>query len=157
MYSDCFGKLHKVALLAAIIVLPVLSGCDRLGTPTPEQHIQKARSFEDKGDLRASIIELKNALEKNPNDTQARLLLGKVYVGVQQGQDAEKELLRAQKLGLTRNDILPVLVQAILLQGDLDRALAESGETISDMPKADHAAVLGLRGQILISPTRAGK
>lgn len=151
MYPDCFGKLRKVAFLAAITVLPVLSGCDRLGTPTPEQHIQKARNLEGKGDLRSSIIELKNALEKNPNDAEARLLLGKIYVGVQQGQNAEKELLRAQKLGLARTEILPVLVQAILLQGDLDRALAESGEAIPGMPKADHATVLGLRGQIFIS------
>ena len=150
VYPASFRKLGKMVLLGAMIALPV-SGCDRIGRSTPEEYIQKARDFENKGDLRASIIELKNALQKSPDNAEARLLLGKIYIEVQQGQDAEKELLRAQKLGVAREDILPLLVKAVLIQGDLDRMIAESNQLIPNMPKADQASILGLRGQVFIT------
>ena len=151
VYPASFRKLGKMVLLGAMIALPVVSGCDRIGRSTPEEYIQKARDFENKGDLRASIIELKNALQKSPDNAEARLLLGKIYIEVQQGQDAEKELLRAQKLGVAREDVLPLLVKAVLIQGDLDRMITESNQLSPSMPKADQASILGLRGQVFIT------
>ncbi|MEO6422932.1 MAG: XrtA/PEP-CTERM system TPR-repeat protein PrsT, partial [Candidatus Nitrotoga sp.] len=126
MNSVSLGKLRKVALLAAIIASPGVSGCDRLGgSSTPQQYIQKAKDFQDKGDLRASIIELKNALQQSPDNAEARLLLGENYVKVKQGADAEKELLRAQKLGGDEESIKILLGQALLMQDLYERVLKD--------------------------------
>lgn len=125
MVSDAFGKLRNIALLAAMIAAPVVSGCDRIGSSTPQQHIQKAKDFLDKGDPRASIIELKSALQQSPDNAEARLLLGEIYIKAQQGKDAEKELLRAQKLGVDEESIKVLLGQALLLQESYERVLKE--------------------------------
>jgi putative PEP-CTERM system TPR-repeat lipoprotein len=125
MNSDFIGKLSKVTLLVAIIALPIVSGCDRIGGSTPQQHIQKAKDSQSKGDLRASIIELKNALQKSPDNAEARLLLGEIYVKTQQGQNAEKELVLAQKLGGDKESIKVLLGQALLMQELYDRVLKE--------------------------------
>lgn len=125
MYSGFIGKLRKVTLLVALIASPIVSGCDRIGSSTPQQHIQKAKDFQNKGDLRASIIELKNALQQSPDNAEARLLLGEVYVKAQQGQDAEKELLRAQKLGGDEESIKVLLGQALLMQELYERVLKD--------------------------------
>ena len=146
MVSGAFGKLRKVALLAAMIALPVVSGCDRIISSTPQQHIQKAKDFLDKGDPRASIIELKNALQQSPDNAEARLLLGEVYIKVQQGKDAEKELLRAQKLGVDEESIKVLLGQALLLQESYDRILKEVTPGSRTSPK-NMAKIQQLQGE----------
>ncbi|GAO34898.1 hypothetical protein SCT_0278 [Sulfuricella sp. T08] len=146
MYSGAFGKLRKVALLAAMIALPVVSGCDRIGSSTPQQHIQKAKDFLDKGDQRASIIELKSALQQNPDNTEARLLLGEIYIKAQQGKDAEKELLRAQKLGVDEESIKVLLGQALLLQESYERVLNEVTPSSRTSPK-NMARIQQLHGE----------
>ena len=146
MHSSAFGTLRKVALLAAMIALPVVSGCDRIRTSTPQQHIQKAKDFLDKGDLHASIIELKNALQQNPDNAEARLLLGGIYIKVQHGKDAEKELLQAQKLGVDEESIKVLLGQALLLQESYERVLKEITPGSRTSPK-NMAKIQQLRGE----------
>ncbi|MEQ6340477.1 MAG: PEP-CTERM system TPR-repeat protein PrsT [Gammaproteobacteria bacterium] len=150
MKLEFFGNLRACAL-AAVLVAPTLTSCDSVGNLTPQQHVQRAKDFQDKGDLGSSIIELKSALQQSPDNAEARLLLGENYVKAHQGKEAEKELLQAQKLGVARSAVLPTLIKAILLQGDLDRVLAESGKLTPDMSKAGQATILGLRGQAFIA------
>ena len=146
MVSGAFGKLRKMALLAAMIALPVVSGCDRIGSSTPQQHIQKAKNFLDKGDQRASIIELKSALQQSPDNAEARLLLGEIYIKAQQGKDAEKELLRAQKLGVDEESIKVLLGQALLLQESYERVLNEVTPSSRTSPK-NMAKIQQLHGE----------
>ncbi|BAN36794.1 hypothetical protein SCD_n02995 [Sulfuricella denitrificans skB26] len=143
MVSGAFGK---AALLAAIIALPVVSACDQISSSTPQQHIQKAKDFLDKGDPRASIIELKNALQQNPDNAEARLLLGEIYIKAQQGKDAEKELLRAQKLGVNEESIKVLLGQALLLQESYERVLNEVTPSTLTSPK-NMAKIQQLHGE----------
>ena len=140
----------RTILLASLIVVGGLTGCGKTNLSDVE-HIQRAKDLQDQGDLRASVIELKSALQQSPDNAEARWLLGEIYVQAQQGKEAEKELLQAQKLGVARSDILPILVKAILLQGDLDRVLAESGKLMPEISKTGQATILGLRGQAFIA------
>jgi len=73
---------HPVATAIALAFAASLmgAGCDRISQVTEQEHIQRAKNFENKGNLKGSIIELKNAIQNNPDNAQARLLLGQVYL-----------------------------------------------------------------------------
>lgn len=118
---------HPVALAIALAFASSagLSGCDRAAKLTEQEHIQRAKDFEAKGDLKTSVIELKNAVQKNPDSAQARLLLGQIYLKTGRGAEAEKELLRAQSLGVGENSIKVPLAEALLQQGEFQRLLKE--------------------------------
>jgi Tfp pilus assembly protein PilF len=92
---------HPISLAVALAFAAssMLSGCDRGSRLTEQEHIQRAKDYEDKGNLRVGIIELKNAIQKNPESQQARLMLGQLYLKVGMGAEAEKELRQAEKLG----------------------------------------------------------
>jgi predicted Zn-dependent protease len=64
-------------------------------------------------------------VQKNPDSAQARLLLGQVYLKTGQGAEAEKELQRAQSLGVSAESIKPLLAEALLQQGEFQRLLSE--------------------------------
>lgn len=112
------------ALLAASLALP-LSGCDRFRNFTDQEHVQRAKDFQVKGDLRASEIELKSALSKNPNNAEARILLGEVYLIIRRGASAEKEFKRALALGAGQETLKAPLGEAYVQQGQFQRLLDE--------------------------------
>ncbi len=118
---------HPVALAIALAFATsaALTGCDRTSNLTEQEHIQRAKDFEDKGDIKGGIIELKNAVLKNPDSAQARLLLGSLYLKDKQIDAAEKELLQARKLGVGEESIKIPLGQALLLQESYERVLNE--------------------------------
>jgi len=142
---------HPVALAVALAFATslMLPGCDRVSNLTEQEHIQRAKDFEDKGDLKASIVELKNAVQKNPGSPQARLLLGQIYLKVGMGAEAEKELSQAVKLGINRETVNPQLGEALLLMGEYKRVLDEiqPGEQTS---QANLARIFQLRGDALL-------
>jgi putative PEP-CTERM system TPR-repeat lipoprotein len=129
--------------------LSPISGCGR--NLTPVEHVTKAKEYMDKGEYRPALIELNNALQKDPKLVEGRWLLAKVAANLGEGARAEKEINKATELGLSRASSQATLVKAILLQGDLDRVLAESGKLPPDVSNTDQAAILGLRGQAFIA------
>ena len=113
-----------ITLLILALSAP-LGGCDATAKLTEQEHIQRAKDFEDKGNLKGSILELKNAIQKNPDSPQARLLLGQVYLKAGRGAEAEKELSQAEKLGVNPESIKPQLGEALMLMGEYKRVLDE--------------------------------
>lgn len=119
-----------------------VAGCgDRT---TDVEHVQRAREHQAKQELQASVIELKNALQKNPENRDARTLLGQLYVETGNGVSAEKELQRAKDLGAERNAWLIPLARAYLLQGQNQKLLNLALE--ANDPAALQATLLALRG-----------
>lgn len=114
-----------LAIALAFAASSALFGCDNTSNLTEQEHIQRAKDFEDQGKLNGSIIELKNAIQKNPDSPQARLLLGQVYLKVGAGAAAEKELIRARALGVNGETITPQLGEALLQMGEYKRVLDE--------------------------------
>lgn len=141
---------HPVALAIALALsVPVaLSGCDSTANLTEQEHIQRAKDFEDKGKLQGSIVELKNAIQKNPDSPQARLLLGQVYLKAGMGAEAEKELNQAEKLGVNRESIKIQLGEALLLMGEYKRVLDEI-QPSDQTSKSNLARILQLRADAL--------
>ena len=136
-----------LALLFAALL--VLSGCGK--NLTAAEHVAKAKDYMDKGNLRPALIELSTAVQKDPNSVEGRWLLAKVATDMGDGPRAEKEINKAIELGLNRTSGQVTLVQALLLQGELDRVLQESSVIPPGTSKPDQAAILGLRGQAYVA------
>lgn len=121
---------HPIALAIALAFATsiTLSACDSTSRLTPEEHIQRAKDYESKGELVSAVIELKNAVEKNPQNAQARLLLGKIYVESGDGAAAEKELNIAQKQGVAATGVAVPLAKALQLQGKHKEVLVKLSE-----------------------------
>ena len=111
--------------LATLISFTSLTACDRLYSKSAQDHIENAKVFETKGDLKTSILELKSAVQKEPDNAQARWLLGQLYLKTGQGAESEKELNRAVQAGVNEASIKPLLAHALLLQGEHQRLLNE--------------------------------
>jgi len=135
------------SLLVFMLASP-LAGCG--SNLTPEESIAKAKELIAKGELQPAKIELFNAVQKNPASMEGRWLLAKVAIELGDGASAEKEVRKAIEFGQTRQAAQPLLVKAILLQGDVERVLKETASVPEDMANANKATVLALRGQALI-------
>jgi len=105
--------------------------------------LQEARQYIEKGDRRAAVIQLKNYLREQPDDGQARLLLGKTYLQLGNYPAAVKELERARDLGMA--GWRRPLAEAYLKNGEprkvLDNISADQAQT-----PADKAALLAMTG-----------
>ncbi|MES2364386.1 MAG: XrtA/PEP-CTERM system TPR-repeat protein PrsT [Pseudomonadota bacterium] len=142
-------KPFHSALILALITTVTLQGCDHNANLSEQQLIQRAKDYEDKGDTKAGIIELKSALQKNPNSAQARLLLGQIYLKDSMGAEAESELQKAQKLGVDEETIKPLLGEALLMMGKYDRVLAEI-QPGDKTTKQNLARIYQMRGEALL-------
>lgn len=92
---------------------------------TDLDHLQQAKKFHELNQWRAATIELKNALQKNPQNLEARQLLGMLYLDIGEGESAEKELRRAAESGSPKGQSAAPIARAMLLQRQPDKLLAE--------------------------------
>lgn len=141
--------LSHLTLLRAItgIALSVLLSLSSaaFGADPNVASLQSARRSQEQGNWRAAVIELKNILQQNPNQADARLLLGQIYLQLEQGAAAEKELNRARELGADPKPVAAPLAEALLLQGNL-QALLDQPAPAADLATGDRAKLYALRG-----------
>ncbi|HND98401.1 MAG TPA: tetratricopeptide repeat protein, partial [Plasticicumulans sp.] len=119
------------------------------------RELDKAEQLRAQGQLGAAIIELKNALQDEPDCGPGRRLLGVLYVELGNGAEAEKELLRARRLKVRETGIALPLAEALLLQREYQRLL-ESVQPVSGMSMRDVADLRALRGEALLALGRQG-
>lgn len=134
------------ALLTLLIPL-LLAGCGR--TQSDDQLLSAARQHVANGETRSAVIQLKNLLQRTPASGQARLMLGRLYLDAGDVLSAEKELRRALELGMARGDVMPSLGKSLLLQGQYNKLLDETGGD----PRQPE--LLALRGHALVGLNRA--
>jgi len=117
-------SLSLIVVIASVIGAS-LTGCDSLFGSSPEEYFAKAKSYQEQGELQASVIELKNALRKAPDYAEARALLGRVYLALGQPKSASKEIRRARSLGVDDSELGLALVRALVIDAQYQDALAE--------------------------------
>ena len=117
-----------------------------------DKHVSEAKGYLAEGKNKAAIIELKNALQTNGNNQEARWLLGEVYFNKSQYANAVKELSKARELGWFEDDVLPLLSQSFLAQGEMDKLKELPIDGLSDTSKS---YVLASQGMGLLR-TRGG-
>lgn len=144
-------RIHPIAtaLLIASLSTSVLIGCDKLSNVTLEERIERAKDFQAKGDLKSSIIELKSAIQKDPNNPQARLLLGEIYIKNGMGAEAEKEILKAKELGVHKESVQVLHGEALLLQKEFMKVLDKIQAT-SETSTQNRARIFRLRGDAML-------
>jgi putative PEP-CTERM system TPR-repeat lipoprotein len=134
------NKILKRFLGVCVICLPV--ACS--GSLTDDQYVERAQDYLDRGELEAATIELKNALLKNHENAQARMLLGGIQLEVGNAAAAEKELRRASEVGVADGAVLPLLARALLAQGKHEELQALPLENLTRDQKAEVLAAQGL-------------
>ncbi len=145
------GRKDSYAPLLLLLLVTTVIGMSACGKQeSAQKYLEDAKAFRQKGDEKAAIIQLKNALQLAPDNGEARYLLGTLYNETGDYQSAENELQRAQELGIAKSRLLVALGEALLNQGKLQKILAE----ITPEPgfKSDVlAGILTVRGNAYLS------
>ncbi|OZG73409.1 hypothetical protein BTA51_10295 [Hahella sp. CCB-MM4] len=132
------SKYAKPLSTLLVIFALGLNGCTQ--DKTDVEYLESAKKYAAEGDYKSYSIELKNALQQNPENAEARFLLGQFYVANQLGAPAEKELSRAIEYGARKAAVSKYLVQAYFFQyqyQELLDATATLPEGVSDEDKAE--------------------
>jgi len=131
------GATATWVVLAAALV----AGC----ADKPEGLVASAKEALAKRDRSTAIIQLKNALQENPDLAEARFLLGKTLLDTGDPAAAEKELRKARELKAPDAQVVPMIARALLLQNEPRKAIEEFGKVELQDPeaRAELAAMLG--------------
>ena len=135
------ARLIPVALLC----LAALSGCDLF--VSADGHVARAREDVRKGDYPTAVIELKNALESDPDNVAAHVLLAEVSLHLGDAQGADKELRRAHEVGASAAELAELTARTRLALGQAKELLEQTGSR--DLP-LDEPARSYYRGQALL-------
>lgn len=83
----------------------------------PDVLLNSAKAYLAKHDNKAAIIQIKNALQVNPNLPDGRFLLGSALLEGGDATGAEAELRKSMELQYSMNAVVPELAKSILAQG----------------------------------------
>jgi putative PEP-CTERM system TPR-repeat lipoprotein len=130
-------------LAALLIGVLAAAGCAR-GFDVAE-HMLRAQDFVASGQYRSAMIELKNVLAKDPANAQARLLLAQAELQLGDAAAAEKELRRAEELGVAADVVRLPRARALIELGEAARAieLLDGGAPGATEQRAEAQAVRG--------------
>ena len=110
------------------------------GGESEKSLIAAAQSAIEKKDIKAAVIALKNAIQKNPDSGEARYLLGKLLLEGGDPVAAAVELGKAEELQYPEDQVLPELARARLAIGEEAKVIAQYATT--RLKNADAAADL---------------
>ncbi len=116
--------------------------------PALADYMSNARDSLKKGDLKSAQIDLRNAVRNDPQSAEAHFLLGKVSIELGDPVAAEREATAARDRGYDPHQAIPLLAQALQMQGKfqvlLDQLKPDGKDANLD------AAILVSRGYALI-------
>jgi putative PEP-CTERM system TPR-repeat lipoprotein len=112
--------MRWLAVVGIAVVLATTGGCSDVDDA---ELLEKAQASMHEGDYRTASLQLRRALQANAGNAKARRVLGEVYLHLEEGASAEKELTRAIELGEPEGELEVALSEALLLQGKFDDVL----------------------------------
>lgn len=145
------SKIYRVKRLVIMAVLLGLAGCAQ---PSPEELVANAIKQLEKNDHRSAIIGLKSALQAEPENSRARLLLGQSLLALKDYASAEKELVRARELQVPADSVYPLLAKALLSLGQHERLIKEI-QPVPTLGQESLAVVHAYRARALLALRRS--
>ena len=155
------GRRVGLAALAGLVLLvasPVIAATASGPDAVPPAFYDDALRRHRDGDYDGAVIQLKNVLQRDPENLAARLLIGRTYLALDRVAAAEKELLQALRRGADPVLVAVPLADAFLKQGKYLELLEEI--TVRGLPRDVAADVLLARGRAHIGleqPNRAAE
>lgn len=116
---------------------------------TASQYITDAQVYVNKGDYSAALIQMRNAVKREPRNAEARYQLALVSLRSGDAVSAEKEIKVAQELGYSEQKVLPILATAYLEQSKHEILLKNIPE--SDRSPEIESVIRVLRGMSQLS------
>ncbi len=138
----------RLLVLAGVVAALGLAGggYHLLTTKDAEDHLRAAEALVAKGNRKGAEIELKNALQQEPDNAAARYELGRLHFAAQDYAAAEKELSHARAKGHQDPDLLPMLARTLLALREPKR-VADEIKVPDGAPADTAAAILALRAR----------
>jgi putative PEP-CTERM system TPR-repeat lipoprotein len=100
----------------------------------PEALIASAKDYLAKNDNKAAVIQIKNALQADPSQPEARFLLGSALLASGDPVGAETELRKALDLKYPLEQVAPKLAEALLAQGQAKKVTDEFSSVVLTDP-----------------------
>ena len=133
----------KIAHATILLVLAVsLTAC---GSDDPAALVASAKTYMAKRDYTAATIQAKNALQKDPDNRDARYVLGLASLEAGDIMSAEQHLKKAIELGYAADEAHVALARTLLAKRDTATLITQFGEAKLSTPKAqaDLLAMVG--------------
>lgn len=112
--------------VSTLFLTLLLGAC---GGDSTESLIASGKDYLAKNDSKAAVIQLKNALQKNPELGEARFLLGSALLENGDIAGAEVELRKAIQLKHSPDAVVPMLARVMLMSGQGKKLVDEFGQT----------------------------
>lgn len=116
-----------LAVAAGTVVLLAAVSC---GGESAESLLTSAKSYLAKKDAKTAIIQIKNALQKNPDLPEGRYLLGRALLDSGDAAGAELELRKARALQYSADQVSATLGRSLLMQGQFKKVVDEFGAAV---------------------------
>ena len=125
----------------------------------PAALMASAKQYMQRRDFSASIIQLKNVLQKTPDNGEARYLLGVALLEQDHPAAAQIALEKAAALGFSSDELQIALARATLAHGQADKLIERFGSTTLSAPKAkaELRALVGTAHLERAQPREAGR
>ncbi len=137
-------KFNGSSVWACASVVSLSLALGACGGGNAESMLTSAKEYLAKSDDKAAVIQIKNALQKNPDSAEARYLLGIALLNTGDVVASELEFRKALQLKYSADDVVPKLAAAMLAQGQSKKLIDEfaKSELTSSHAKADFQTVL---------------
>lgn len=138
----------RLCVVTATLVL--ISSCSQ---PQGAALLQRAQSSMAAGDYRAAAIDLKNLLRAEPDNAQARLVLGELMIRAGDARGGVRELRQARELGLASADLELWLARGLMTAGEFEQVLSDTAQEAVTEP-ANKRELFQIRGDALLGLQR---
>ncbi|MFZ4288453.1 XrtA/PEP-CTERM system TPR-repeat protein PrsT [Variovorax sp. HJSM1_2] len=119
----------------------VLVAC---GGDDPQKMLTSAKEYLEKKDNAAAMIQVKNALQVQPDSGEGRYLLGLTLLNSGNATAAEIELDKARRLKFDDEKVVPLLAKSLAMQGKFRKITDELGHVQISSPEAKSEFLIAL-------------
>lgn len=121
-------------LTSTILATSLLVACSKEATVSKDEHMARAKAFQEQKKLAEAIVELRGAIAADPKDGNARYQLANLYTATNDPGKAAGEFVRASDLSPDNLDAHLKAAQFLLLSGRFEDAKGRAERVLAKQP-----------------------